>query len=457
MLRNLGRIQCGHVDYNVPTDLFYACFGAMDWDKNGNGIYAQATDKVVLDQNICVTRLPVDNISEVSNYVNRVILYERGNSTNDNYRLLMCGTKMYFYTNGMSDAQYFGGMMLNYITPYYNGNIVRFYDTYTDIEGGNHDFNADNLQMELSTDSPILFMSTHGDSVSWEMAQFGEYNTSDALNLENDLSTLLHGAGTTHIITSSCYTNAFDLVDTCLSEAFINNPNSGVLTYLGSSRAGIVYTIPSNTLAPSDFFNAKYLEDLFKNKNKRFGEVVATTKAFCKAISHTGNYRWLLFSTNPIGDPELPIFTEAPDLFSSTNVSYQNGILSIETGVDSCTICVTSRDDNGNSYFDIALDTSYASFSLPTNIYNICITKAGYAPHVEIFSNTPYVQNDTLNLPATIVADNVSIGSNVTTTKVNGPVTIESGKTTINVNGATIIKNDFKVQNGAELLIETGF
>jgi hypothetical protein len=59
--------------------------------------------------------------------------------------------------------------------------------------------------------------------------------------------------------------------------------------------------------------------------------------------------------------------------------------------------------------------------------------------------------------PKYIRATDEECCNNVTTTKVNGPVTIESGKTTINVSGATIIKNDFKVQNGAELLIETGF
>lgn len=65
-------------DYTIPTDLYYACLdGRFDWDSNQNGIYGEITDGIDLNQNVIVTRVPLSVQSQVSNFIDKVIDYEK--------------------------------------------------------------------------------------------------------------------------------------------------------------------------------------------------------------------------------------------------------------------------------------------------------------------------------------------------------------------------------------------
>ena len=89
---------------DCPTDLYYACLETMDWDTNGNGKVGEIQDSVSLEQNLFVARLPVHNIQQVSNVVNRIVLYEQWrHSVCNTDSILMCGTKINTITDGESD------------------------------------------------------------------------------------------------------------------------------------------------------------------------------------------------------------------------------------------------------------------------------------------------------------------------------------------------------------------
>lgn len=450
----------GHTETNMPTDLYYTSFQTMDWNTNGNTYYGEIEDSVVLGQDIFLSRVPVSNIQETNAFVKRLILYEKGTNTMTGCRLLMCGNKLgtYFNENGhvRSDAQIYGQYLYtNYIEPYWNHTRKLLYDTMTNFYGGNsYDFTAQNLQTELSQGYPFVFVDTHGSNTTWGMETEPHYKSTDALSLVNALSTEMDGCGTTHIITSACLTNAFDYTNTCLSEAFIRNPNSGVLTYTGCSRYGWFYK-QAKIMGPSNQYNAQFFKTLFTHPTKRYGEIVAAMKAHFYTRSNTNStYRWLLFGINPIGDPEMPIFTSLPKNFLNVTKSYQNGVLLITTGVENCTICVTSKDDSGMDFFNVVPDTSSTSFYLPTNTYNICITCPGYIPYIETFSNEAYIQNEVFDGDATIISDDIHIGKNITPLKPEGPVTIERGHTTIEHTTGVTIHDSFEVKTGATLLIE---
>jgi hypothetical protein len=69
------------------------------------------------------------------------------------------------------------------------------------------------------------------------------------------------------------------------------------------------------------------------------------------------------------------------------------------------------------------------------------------------YSDVDYIQNEIINENKHIWANNVLIGSDVTSDLKNGNVSIESGSTIIYGSNVTI-QNDFEVKLGAKLCIK---
>lgn len=437
-----------------PTDLYYSCFGTMDWDSNGNGLSGELIDNINLSPEIAITRAPVSTLNEAEVFVNRIIAYESAPNTQtwDN-NILMCGCLLdSIYNYGgvmMSDTHYKGEKFYNdYISNVWDGSKISFYDTGTDIPGGSsYDFVYTNIQTELAKGYTFVNADTHGLPNGWNTEYSRYYNSSDAAVLYNPKYTF--------IVTSACHSNAFDSIPSCLSEAFLRNENSGVIAYFGCSRFGWHYN-NRYSIAPSSVINGMLFNHIFTDSNNNYGEIVRKVKL--SMISQCNSYydvaRWLLFGLNPIGDPEMPIFISAPQTFNSVNISFANGTLNVNTGVSNCKICVSSTNDMGNNYFDVRNGTS-ASFSNLTDEYYICITKKGYVPYLAKCGNTVYMQNESVNRDFDIYSNQTIAGSNVTTINPIGPVIINKGKTIIKGSNGITINNDFEVKGGASLEIIT--
>jgi hypothetical protein len=146
----------------------------------------------------------------------------------------------------------------------------------------------------------------------------------------------------------------------------------------------------------------------------------------------------------------MPVYLSAPQHFNDVNTSYTNGVLSVQTGVDSCRICILSEEDMGESYYIIENNTAYTSQEIPQGNYVVSVTKTGYIPAIMRFStDTFFLQNEQLSTNVSFLANRVYIGSDVTSEKSVGPVSITAGKTNIQVSSWLDIKNDFEVKQGA--------
>lgn len=436
-----------------PTDLYYACFETMNWDANGNGISGEIVDNVNISPDIAITRAPISSLDDAESFVDRIISYESSlNIQTWANNILMCGNfldNIYNY-NGiqMSDTHYKGELFYNnYIANIWNGNKKSFYDTGTDFLGGaSYDFCPPNIQKELSKGYTFVNEDSHGSPTAWA-TEGSNYSVSYADTLNNSNHTI--------IVTSACYTNAFDSIPKCLSEAFTRNANSEIIAYFGCSRYGWHYN-DQYSIGPSSIVNGNLFTHIFTDSNNSFGEIVRKVKISMipQCNSYNNVYRWLLFGLNPIGDPEMPIFTSVPQKFTNVNISFTNGTLTVNTGVSDCKICVISDNDMGDSYFDVRSGIS-ASFSNLNGEYSICITKKGYVPYIAKCGNTVYLQNESIKGDYQIFSNQTFAGSNVTTNKPNGPIEIIKGKTTIiGTNGVTI-NNSFEVKSGASLEIRT--
>jgi len=427
------RISYNSEDKYTPCDYFYSCLDS-DWSPLYNGLTGAIPDSIDLSPDIFVTRLSVESINDVNNIVNRIIKYEKGNY-NHCEKILMTGKTI---TTG-NDAELRGNDIYQYsILPYWTCERFRFYNTRTDFIAGDTILNAYNLQNEFSKGYSFIDIKTHGWTEDYSL-EVGTYNTINAENLTNN--------GMSNIVTMSCYTNAFDQDVPCLSEVFMRNPNSGIISYWGSSREGWSYT--------SYYFDKEFYRFLLTTDDNHYGDIAFGTKNKFVPSSRRfkGAERWLLFSINPLGDPEMPIYTQTPYCFNKVQVSYINDSLYVNTNDNHCSICIMSDEDWGDSYYAVYKDTCEIKISVPFGKYSICVTKPNYIPYCTSLINTVYIQNENLTGNQTYLGGTIQVGSDVTPYQATGPVIIETGKTQMKALQEVFIKNNFEVQQGAELWI----
>ena len=438
---------------DAPCDLYYGCYdGAFDWNANGNTIYGEKEDNISLLPNVHVSRLPVKDFFSTQVLVNRIINYEKG-SSNSSYtnRMLIGGAQLNSIISGKSDAQLMGEKMkLAVENTSWEGDSFLFFDTYTDFSGGaNYTFNDINLSSQLSSGYSFVNIITHGYIDLWRTEAYA-FTVDNALSINNINNTI--------ITTSSCQTNAYDRAETCLSEALMRNPNSGIVAYLGSSREGLSPDWRKKQyLEGSDLLNKLFYQNLLNGTQSELGPLVNSAKnIFILLADIVDVYRWVAMLHNPLGDPEMTIQIDTLADFSNVNIQLlDNGSLSVASPTGT-KVCVMSKSDAGKSFYKISSGMAEGmTFDVGDDEYSICITQWGYKPLLAtIHKNRVVLQNETVNNDKTIVANEVYIGSNVTAEKPQGPVIIESGKVNIRgLNNVTITK-DFEVKQGAELIIQ---
>ena len=438
----------GYVDETMACDLFYACYdNAFDWNANGNNIIGELDDNVDLNPEIYISRIPIKNSEQITAFVNKLLKYEKQPATlNYVNNMLLAGTKLWNISNDQSDAHQWSEKMYNdYIANVWNGTKYRFYDTGTDFSGdASYDLNVSNLQTQINNGYHFLHMATHGSNATWSMETGSSYNSTNASALQNENASI--------IVTMACYTNAFDQsTDPCLSEAFIRNPLGACTAYWGSSRYG--WGSPGSSAGGSSFLYDSYFYDqLFKelpvSDSYKFSAVTTTAKQrLANSSNYYGSYRWLQYTLNAIGDPEMPIYTDNPLSFTNTSITRDGTDLTINTGgISGCTIALTSMD-KGESYFEVARNGSSYTFTGVTLPCNIVISKHNYIPFTGCSQETVNFTNQTVTSDTTVVSCGDINVRNVTVT--NG------AKLTLDAAGEVNIISNFEVELGSELEIKT--
>ncbi len=453
-------------DTKIPADLYYACFGGnFEWNANSGGafnqIYGEVNDSVDLTPSVFVTRLPVRTRDHADICVQRLLNYESNpKSVLANKAILMAGNKISKFIEidsvSHSDVEVWGEIFYDrYIKDYWDGRRVRLYDTATDFPGGrDYPFSAKNLSNELQRGYPFVNIDTHGNGQSFKTE----------LDNFSDVDVLLLKSGTYSILTTSaCETNQFDntlkpmyyLSDPCLSEVFIRNKRCNLIGYIGSSRYGWSnrdYT----TLGPSDQMNAIFYKNLFNQNliSVPFGELIAKAKlAQSPSAQWDGYNRWLQYSVNPIGDPEMPVFREAPGSTHDIAVRYLSEDSTINISTKSkYTITVTRIDGDKPE-----VDRRNADKIDPAGTYIVCVSQRGMVPAIfPIVRGTLYLQNVSIFRnyneafdPSIITfeADRIVAGADVTPLAPKGEFTAAGG---------TIVLKAREIKMAAGARIEKG-
>lgn len=441
----------------TPTDWFYACFDTMNWDSNNNGKLGETDDDVDLYPEIFVSRLPARNVADAEVMVDKIIHYEKSpNISSWSNEILMGGAKLHKQKGNSSDAEYRSSKMFdNYISPYWNGTKVKFFDTGTSFAGGaSYQFNSQNFKTVFSNGYPFIYIYTHGNWEHWKMEEGSGVTINTITQLTNPINTI--------ITSNACLVSEFDNHNDCLGARFLQLANTGVVGFWGCSKnsySRVMY----KKLSSANEFIGEFHKSLFKDIYKNFG--YATSMARVKKLGECKrptlySTRHALFTYNPFGDSEMPVYTQIPDVFTSATATLSNNLLSVSTGIEGCSICIMSKNDYGNQYYCVVRDASSYSFDLShTNAtdFIVTVTKPNYVAfttevHKNIENNV-YVQNQTFSTNTTITGDNIYVGNDVTNLEAAGDVIVNGGKLTIQGNHRVFIKNGFKVNLGAQLKI----
>lgn len=380
------KISSKYDDYSIPTDLYYACLGgSFDWDADGNGFAGEPSDGISLKPSLYVSRVPIRTVEDANVFVKRQIDYEKGiGGESWNNSILMAGRRINQNTEGSKDAMNKGNYFYhNFIQPYWDGELVQFYDCGNNL-GYDYAFNATNINNLLNNGHMFFDMISHGGPQCWWFLNKDYYWDRDAAVVMNPSPMI--------ITTIACDTNAFDSVDDfgydkpCLSETFIRNPNSGVIGYLGCSRSGWTdyYNHESGT---SDKYQAKFFDNLFSDTfaEKNYGKLVAEAKySLAPNVANNSYMRWVQYGLNPLGDPEMPVFTSNPQIFTDIEIETSNDFIKINSPINLGAITISSEAGTPYyyHYYKSCKDVNEASFSKLPKRYTLTLSKQDYAPKI---------------------------------------------------------------------------
>ena len=456
----------------TPSDWFYGCFDTMEWDTNNNGWAGELTDSIDIAAEVVVSRLPVKTKTDVKNLVTRIIRYEWNPSLGYcGNRLLMSGMELHGTNiwNGatISDVHYlYEEAHQNQDFPSWSGQVVRLFDTGTDFSGGaNYDFSSAHLQTELSKGYPFVSIDTHGPEINdyfpdfdsslqmepYVMHVFDEDTTYTHEEYDTIQASVLKNKGNTVMLVSACQNNRFDdSRGNCLGETFMKNPDSGIVAYIGISRDG--------WFSETQDLNKAILQGVFKDYDYRgnLGYVFWNEKnnIVNQCYTYASAKRWLLFTINMLGDPEMPVVISNPIEIPDLTVSYTNNTLSVYPWGDNTLYCIMSRDDLGESFYEVG-DGS-VDYPNITNETTFLATKEGCIPYVGVCAPVVHLQNEKIYGNYHVFSTTkTEIGRNIITSRDEGDIIIENGKTTIKAPQGVTIHDSFEVKLGAELEIMT--
>ena len=302
---------------SLHADLYYSDLDG-NWNYNGTGPYGEIADSIDLYPDIFVGRAPASSTTQVTTFVNKILTYEKEPPLD--YELKILFFAMILWHNPYTD----GGLAKEMLDSLYvpdRFTITKLYESW-----GNLNFNT--VVTAINAGQNLLNHNGHAWIYVMSVGGDGLYNS--------DMDDLINGDRQGILYSIGCWASAFDY--DAISEHYVNNPNGGGVAFIGNSRYG--WGSPGNPcFGYSDRFDQKFFDMVMCKEMSNLGYALAMAKAHYIPRSRQENvYRWHQYQLNLLGDPEMPIWTDTPELLS---VYYPD---TLQNGME---ITVTVRDSDG--------------------------------------------------------------------------------------------------------------
>ncbi len=348
----------------VSSDLYYTDFDDQpnDWDYDQDGVFGEPNEDKIgkIKPDIACGWVPASNQTEVENYVNKVLKYEKDpdrtvtNGFAYMERFLHIATDDALVPDGepLKTPGFVPGLecTLMYESPQKPGGGPGERPTYPQP----HDIN-DALE---NPGYGFIEIDTHGHPFFHYVITQGDDQTETQVwaskpGRTNDLIASMVFADTVQDLTTSCYgiavslsckTNCFEYDppddSSVISERFLFDADGGGVAYLGDTRDG---SWSATALITQEFYRVLFQKTESVEDDWPFlgpAETWGRARAFAKKF--TGHYH--LYQHILCGDPELNVWTRRPKIlsFDAINKWYESGV--------GYHVKVTVKEDNQNSY-----------------------------------------------------------------------------------------------------------
>ncbi len=293
---------------HIPSDMYFSCLDG-NWNADGDSTYGEGYynvndvgDSVDLLPEVYVGRAPVATVADVQRFVNKNFQYTR-TPVGDYEHMIQFFAEVLFPQNwapGQGTALD-GAELVEEVLPSLNTNpglhYLRQYENYLDsrwVPGSLQE----NREVVLDSLSAGYNMAIHVGHGYRNVMSCG-----DATIGNSDVMALTNGNRLSNIYAIDCTSNSIDYP--CIGEAFLNAPNGGAVTNIGSSR----FDFPHSGRA----FQKEYFKLMYEDSITAVGETQARQKLPFASTSTTDNInRWTETTLLMLGDPELHQWTGKP-------------------------------------------------------------------------------------------------------------------------------------------------
>ncbi|MDZ7340129.1 MAG: C25 family cysteine peptidase [candidate division KSB1 bacterium] len=276
----------------IPCDLYYADLDGS-WNDDGDQIFGEIADEINMIPEVIVGRAPVEDAAEAKVFVDKVLTYEK-NPPQGYLRKMLFAAEI-LWANPYTNTGIGKDMIEQaYLPP----NFYEITKLYEDL--GNESI----ATVRTAIDAGQHIINHHGHASANVMGM------GDGYFRRADMQTLTNGTMQGILYSIGCYPANFE-VD-CIAEDYVNNPNGGGVAFIGNSRYG--WGSPGNPgYGYSDRFDFQFFRFLFKERVHNLGLALALAKAYYVPFARQENvYRWCMYEINLLGDPEMPVWTDAP-------------------------------------------------------------------------------------------------------------------------------------------------
>ncbi len=346
-----------HGSDDIPNDTYYADFDD-DWQAE-----------------VHVGRCAARDFNELNTFINKVLTYETNPPLTD-YAKTAFFTGFDLNQLGSGEGE---GMKADMRDLYLPADWTYRYEY--DSEPGEH---YGDVIAFLNQGSNLV---NHSDHSSTYVMGVGSTNHGDHLD-NADMNTLTNGNRQSILYTLGCWAGDYN-ANTCIGEAFVQNPIGGGVAFVGNSRYG--WYVPYDTDGASARFDRYFFRSLFDQNHWRLGECFTDHK---NDAVETNNYmRYIFKELTLLGDPELPIWTENPSQLDVTYpaiVPMDDGAeitVTVEAGpspVGNATVCLW-KEDEGLYVVEQTDAAGVVTFNLPlVSMGELLVTasKRNCVPHL---------------------------------------------------------------------------
>jgi len=304
-----------YIDNNIPSDLYYSCLDG-NWNSNGNDKFGEDGEEDFLAE-VLIGRICADNITEVSNFTNKIIKYQKQPVVSDIGKALFLGEKLWeqplpngTYAGPSLNQLVYGATTVGGTTVGFNANpffqITRLYAPQINWE-------ASNVFSEFNTNG-VNLLNHYGHS-SNDVNMLVSTSQVNTANFQNN------GVNRGYVIgySQGCYAGSFDNRVTtpnsynatdCFAELITCLP-TGEVASIANSRYG--WGEQGGTNGPSQFFHRQFIDAIFGENITVIGKVNQDSKDDnLSYITQSGAGKWVAYDATLFGDPTMDIWTAAP-------------------------------------------------------------------------------------------------------------------------------------------------